>query len=123
MARSGRLGRWLGIELGTFERCSDARMNRRKMKLVRSLRAPVEPELVAPTPSSGRSATTFSRKGEKGIWSLPLHLERLDEGLLRNVHLAELAHALLALLLLVEELALAGDVAAVALGRHVLPEG
>src|SRR5688572_31043017 len=52
----------------------------------------------------------------------PLHLQRGDERLLRDVHLAELAHALLALLLLVQEFALPRDVAAVALSRHVLPE-
>ena len=39
-----------------------------------------------------------------------------------NLHLADPAHALLARLLLVQELALAGHVAAVALGGHVLPE-
>src|SRR5581483_11073410 len=45
-----------------------------------------------------------------------------DEGLLRDLHLAELAHALLALLLLLEQLALARDVPSVALGQHVLPQ-
>src|ERR1700737_3041869 len=44
---------------------------------------------------------------------LHIHLERGDEGLLRDVDLAELAHALLALPLLVQELALARGVAAV----------
>src|SRR2546423_14675059 len=53
---------------------------------------------------------------------LHIDLQRGDEGLLRDVDLAELAHALLALLLLLQELALARDVAAVALGEHVLPE-
>src|SRR3712207_6754947 len=51
-----------------------------------------------------------------------IHLQRLDERLLRDLDLAELAHALLALLLLLEELALAGDVAAVALRGHVLAQ-
>src|SRR5262245_52210143 len=51
-----------------------------------------------------------------------LHLQRGDEGLLRDLHLAELAHALLAALLLLGQLALSRDVAAVALGEHVLPE-
>ena len=50
------------------------------------------------------------------------HLERGQEGFLRDLDLADLAHALLALLLLLQELALAGDVAAVALGQHVLAE-
>src|SRR5689334_13637414 len=52
-----------------------------------------------------------------------IHLQGGDEGFLRDVHLAELAHALLALLLLIEQLALAGGIAAVALGGHVLAEG
>src|ERR1700694_1592807 len=44
---------------------------------------------------------------------LHLHLERGDEGLLRDLDLAELTHALLALLLLVEQFSLARHVAAV----------
>src|SRR5262249_20672586 len=54
--------------------------------------------------------------------SVLIHLQRCDEGFLRDVDLAELAHLPLALLLLVEELALAGDVAAIAFGGHVLAE-
>ena len=46
-----------------------------------------------------------------------------DEGLLGDVDGAALLHALLALLLLVEQLLLARDVAAVELGRDVLAEG
>jgi hypothetical protein len=45
-----------------------------------------------------------------------------DEGFLRDLDLAELAHPLLALFLLVEQLALAADVAAVAFGGHVLAQ-
>src|SRR5262249_58087737 len=52
-----------------------------------------------------------------------IHLQGGDERLLRDVHLAELAHALLAFLLLLQQLALARGVAAVALGGHVLAEG
>src|SRR5579864_863625 len=51
-----------------------------------------------------------------------IHLQRSDEGFLRNVDLAELAHPLLALLLLVEELAFAGDVAAIAFRGDVLAQ-
>src|SRR5438477_1463118 len=50
------------------------------------------------------------------------HLEGGDEGGLRDLDLAELAHPLFALLLLVEELAFAGHVAAVAFGEHVLAQ-
>ena len=51
------------------------------------------------------------------------HLQRGDECFLRDFHLAELAHALLAGLLLVEQLTLAGSVAAIAFGGDVLPQG
>src|SRR5215510_10585341 len=50
-------------------------------------------------------------------------LEDGQEGLLRHFHLADLLHALLTLLLLLEELALARDVPAVALGGHVFAHG
>jgi hypothetical protein len=43
-----------------------------------------------------------------------IHLQRRNEGFLRDVDLAELPHLLLAFLLLLQKLAFAGDVAAVA---------
>src|SRR3712207_9478728 len=43
-----------------------------------------------------------------------------DEGLLRDLDPPDGLHPLLALLLLLQQLALAGDVTAVALGEHVL---
>src|SRR4051794_6957713 len=46
-----------------------------------------------------------------------------DEGLLRNVDPPDGLHPLLALLLLLQQLALTGDVAAVALGQDVLADG
>src|SRR5690625_6519968 len=48
--------------------------------------------------------------------------ERGDERLLRHVHPADGLHPLLPLLLLLQQLALARDVAAVALGEHVLAD-
>src|SRR5215469_16089721 len=50
---------------------------------------------------------------------LAVDLEGGDEGFLRDLDLAELPHALLAGLLFVEQLALAGDVAAIAFGGDV----
>ena len=50
-------------------------------------------------------------------------LEHGEERLLGDLDAADLLHAPLALLLLLEQLALARDVAAVALGHHVLAEG
>src|SRR5262249_25320444 len=52
--------------------------------------------------------------------SLAFRLQHGQEGLLRDLHRAHLLHPLLALLLLLEELALPADVATVALGEHVL---
>src|SRR5699024_1038281 len=46
-----------------------------------------------------------------------------DEGLLRHLDGADVLHPLLALLLLLQQLALAGDVTAVALREDVLPDG
>src|ERR1700733_15464494 len=45
-----------------------------------------------------------------------------QEGFLRNLHRADLLHALLAFLLLLQQLALARDVATVALGGDVLAQ-
>ncbi len=55
--------------------------------------------------------------------SLLPHPQRRDKSLLRDAHVAVLAHPGLALLLLVEQLLLAADVAAIALGGHVLAQG
>src|SRR5579863_8482742 len=46
-----------------------------------------------------------------------------EEGLLWNIDLADALHPLLAFLLLFQELSLAGNVAAVALGEHILAQG
>src|SRR5207244_959125 len=54
---------------------------------------------------------------------LVLQPQRRDERLLGDLDPADALHAPLALLLTLEELALAGDVAAVALGDHVLAPG
>src|SRR5664280_1498434 len=48
--------------------------------------------------------------------------QRRDEGLLRNLDPADGLHPLLTLLLLLQQLALAADVPAVALGQHVLAD-
>src|SRR5215472_3552020 len=51
-----------------------------------------------------------------------LGFEHLDEGFLRNIHGPEGFHALFAFLLFLEEFAFARDVAAIALGGHVLAQ-
>ena len=55
--------------------------------------------------------------------ALFVELEDGQESLGRDLDRAELAHFLLAFLLLLQQLLLAGDVAAVALGQHVLAHG
>src|SRR5439155_16816491 len=49
-------------------------------------------------------------------------VQRGDEGFLRDLDPADHLHPALALLLLLQQLALAGDVTAVALGEHVLAD-
>src|ERR1051326_356450 len=50
-------------------------------------------------------------------------LQHLNKRFLRDVHLADDLHAFLAFLLLLEQLALARDIATVAFRRHILPHG
>ena len=52
-----------------------------------------------------------------------IQLKHSHEGGLGHFDIADLAHALLALLLLLQQLALTGDVSSVALGKHVLAHG
>src|SRR5882757_1098976 len=54
--------------------------------------------------------------------SVVAHLQRGQEGGLWDFDAAILAHLLLALLLLVEKLALAADIAAIAFRRHILAQ-
>src|SRR5215510_783587 len=76
----------------------------------------------ASTASSGVVSTT-SPKNAVLITSVGLvNLQHRQERLLRDLDGSHLLHALLSFLLLLEQLALAGDVAAVALGEHVLAQ-
>src|SRR5215208_1708998 len=77
-------------------------------------------------PSGRQACPTFPptvRPSDRPTVRPSVHLENGQERLLRNLDGADLLHALLPLFLLLEELALARDVPAVALGEHVLPEG
>src|SRR5215211_9562608 len=74
-------------------------------------------------PGSARrrvTRATLSRSGSAGVVA---ELEDGEERVLRDLDAADLLHPLLALLLALEQLALARDVAAVALGGDVLAEG
>src|SRR6266545_8315534 len=68
------------------------------------------------------SPRAIERRSESWKFTLlPLvHAEDGQKGLLRDLDGPDPLHPLLAFLLLFEELALTGDVAAVALGQHVL---
>src|SRR6185437_12719637 len=65
----------------------------------------------------------YPRGGRALRPGLLAQLEHGQEGLLGHLDPPDLLHPLLALLLLLEQLALAGDVAAVALGGDVLAVG
>src|SRR5260221_9799263 len=62
------------------------------------------------------------RRGSLSLLAVRLatEVEHREERLLRDLDAADLLHPLLALLLLLQQLALTRDVAAVALGDHVL---
>ena len=53
---------------------------------------------------------------------MSIHFEDGEECRLRYLHVSYLAHALLAFLLFLQQFALAGDVAAVTFGGHVLAD-
>src|SRR5438067_5246461 len=61
-----------------------------------------------------------SRSTNLGVFA---DFENRQEGLLRNVYLANAFHSFLAFLLLFQQLTFAADVATVALGEHILADG
>src|SRR6185503_20826095 len=69
------------------------------------------------------SPSAMERRNESWKFTLlPLvHAQDGQEGFLRDLYGPDPLHPLLAFFLLFQELALAGDVAPVALGQHVLP--
>src|SRR4029079_12478445 len=73
------------------------------------------------------SQTSSIKQGARGEHSWVLfvrpRLEHREEGLLGDLHVAHHLHTLLAFLLFLQELALARDVTAIALGGDVLAEG
>src|SRR5262245_38894663 len=80
------------------------------------------PHTIPVTAASATSTNAKSKTISDPRRSLLADPEHREERLLRDLHRAELLHALLALLLLLEELALARHVAAVALREHVLAQ-
>src|ERR1700722_3638403 len=77
-------------------------------------------ESSAVTGSDLGSAAIANRSREASL--VAADFEHRQEGLLRNFDLAELLHPLLAFALLLQQLALAGDVPAVALGGDILSQ-
>src|SRR5215813_1322284 len=84
-------------------------------RFVAEVTSPRTPRCGAP-PKGGSLATARRRS------SLLADLEDREERLLRDLDAADRLHPLLAGLLLLEELLLARDVPAVALGEHVLAQ-
>src|SRR5207247_11370783 len=74
-----------------------------------------------PRQAPPRTARTQRASPAPRLPLLLIEVEHGQERLLWHLDRADLLHPLLALLLLLEQLALAGDVAAVAFGEHVLP--
>src|SRR5688572_7555523 len=73
--------------------------------------------------ASVETATARSAPGQVTREARSVDLQDGQEGLLRNLHRTDLLHPLLSFLLLLEELSLAADVAAIALREHILPQG
>src|SRR5215475_8015693 len=68
--------------------------------------------------------TGYAHRGQTfEIDSSCLDLQRRQKRFLRNLHLAQLFHALLAFLLPAQQLALARDVTAIAFGHDILAKG
>src|SRR5215207_9161369 len=76
---------------------------------------PRSAELNASKPSRARASRSF-------LLATAIHLQHGEECLLRDLDRPDLLHPLLALLLLLEQLPLAGDVAAVELRGDVLAQ-
>src|SRR5215472_11937901 len=77
------------------------------------------------TGSASQESRTITETRDCGIGKtlvFAADLQHGEECLLRDLDVPELFHALLAFLLFLEELALAADVAAVALRQHVLAQ-
>src|SRR5689334_2286853 len=74
------------------------------------------------SPSLKASMPPCASARRSSLFATAVHLEHGQERLLRDLDRAHLLHPLLALLLLLEQLALTGDVAAVELGGDVLAE-
>src|SRR3954465_7873800 len=79
-------------------------------------------EIYCPPPDGWRMSQSRQRQTGVAVTTLAVHLQRGNEGFLRDVDLAELPHLLLAFLLLFEKFSFAGDVAAVAFRGDVLAQ-
>src|SRR5450755_4914737 len=94
--------------------------NQPSIRITRTQTAPAHRSpMKIPSPSFTNCSKGFKTAGHRSI-GLFSDLQHREKSLLRNLDLADLFHALLAGLLLLEQLALARDVAAVAFGQHVL---
>src|SRR3954451_24224208 len=76
--------------------------------------------ILGTSPELKASMPPWASAFRASLVAIAVHLQHRQERLLRDLDRADLLHPLLALLLLLEELLLAADVAAVELRRHVL---
>src|SRR4249919_2204232 len=109
--------------MGSFSSSRPARSARRLAKNRRSTNQMRPVSRVSPTRTFSNHAimpAPFCRPLGRSL--LVVDLQDGEERLLGNFHATHLLHPLLALFLLLEELLLAGGIAAVALGQHVLAQ-
>src|SRR5262245_36479574 len=86
--------------------------------MIRARRDSGEGPAVCPSAEARATATSIAERGRSVV-----ELQRRDEDVAGNLDAPDRLHLLLAFLLLLEQLALTRDVAAVALGEHVLALG
>src|SRR5512138_387304 len=80
------------------------------------------PSICGTSPTLKASMPSRARASRCSLVAIPVHLEHGEERLLRHLDRAHLLHPLLALLLLLEQLLLPADVAAVELRGDVLAD-
>src|SRR5262249_49164446 len=78
------------------------------------------PRRRSPCPGTRATGTSVSSLASPSCLRLPIHFEHREESLLRHLDGSDLFHTALALFLFLEQLALARDVATVALRGDVL---
>src|SRR5690606_9958073 len=113
---TGKNARAWSTTIGSLGSSRPARCARRRAK---NRRSSIQTRPVAKVSTTSASSNHFIMSAHP---LLVVHLEHRQERFLRDLDATDLLHPLLALLLFLEELLLAADVATVALGQHVLAQ-